>query len=140
VRQYDTFDTEGYSGAVTRRLRPPATLQGRARSVFVDLVTGCDPRHFCASDIPLLVRYCESAAVAEQAAAKLVEGVVIDDKPSPWFQIHRDACRTLSVLSLRLRLSPQARQPRTHKTTPGPVSAYEILDLEADHDGGAKSS
>ena len=85
-------------------------------------------------------RYVEAVCLAEEAAQKLaVEGAVIDGKPSAWFGIHQASCKTVAILALRLRIGPQSRQPRAHKTTPGPVSAYEILDLEADH-GGAKSS
>jgi hypothetical protein len=32
-------------------------------------VTGCDPRHFRAADLPLMARYCEAIVLAEQAAS-----------------------------------------------------------------------
>jgi hypothetical protein len=60
VRQsYETSDIVEYSGA-GRHLRPPTTLGVRERAVFVDLVTGCDPRHFRPADLPLMARYCEA--------------------------------------------------------------------------------
>ena len=140
MRQYETLDTVDYSGTGSRRLRPPARLGERERAVFIDLVTGCDPRHFRPADLPLLCRYVEAVCLAEEAAQKLAsEGAVVEGKQNPWFAIHQASCKTVAILALRLRIGPQSRQPRAHKTTPGPVSAYEILDLEADH-GGAKSS
>src|SRR5262245_775461 len=72
VRQlYETSDIVEYTGTGTRRLQPPASLGERERAVFIDLVTGCDPRHF----------------QPEQAAGELAAtGVVVDGKLSPWFQ------------------------------------------------------
>ena len=81
--------------------------------------------------------------LAEQAAGELAAGgVVVDHRPSPWFQIHASACKTITTLSLRLRLGPQSRQPRAHKTTPGPTSYYETMDLleGSDEDDGVDSA
>jgi hypothetical protein len=103
---YETSDIVEYTGSQTRRLRPPATLGGRERAVFLDLVTSCDPRHFRNADIPLMARYVEAVVLAEQAAGELAAGgVVIDGKVSPWFQVHQAACKTVGVLALRLRLA-----------------------------------
>jgi len=102
-------------------------------------VTSCDPRHFRPADLPLMARYCEAVVLAEQAAGELAAcGVVIDGKASAWFGVHQSACKTVSVLALRLRLGPQARQPRAHKTSTGPVSYYERLELEGTRDDEAK--
>jgi len=56
---YETLDSVEYTGERTRRLRPPARLQGRAKAIFIETVSGCAVGHFRASDLPLLERYCE---------------------------------------------------------------------------------
>jgi hypothetical protein len=107
--------------------------------VFIKTVSGCAVGHFRASDLPLLERYAEACALAEQAAEKLaVEGAVVDDKLSPWFTAHQGACKTVSSLALRLRLGPQSRAPRAPKTVAAPTSYYEELELEGSDDDEAK--
>lgn len=135
-RHYDTDDVLEFDGRPTRRLRPPARLQGRAKAVFIETVTGCDPKHFRSSDLHLLERYAEATALAEQATAKLAaEGTVVDGKVSPWFLVHQSATKTASGLALRLRLGPQSRAPRAPKTEPvTATSYYEQLELEGDGD------
>jgi phage terminase small subunit len=96
------------------RLLPPASLSDADRTVFVDLVTTCDPTHFQPSDLRLLCRYCEAPVLAEQAALELRRGAVVDGKPSPWITIQEKAVRAMVSLSMRLRLSPQSRiDPKT---------------------------
>jgi len=139
ARHYED-DTVDFTGEATRRLRPPPRLQGRAKEIFIATVTGCDPRHFCPADLPFLERFAESSALAEEAAAKLVEeGVVVDGKPNPWFAVHQASCKTMNALALRLRLTPQSRSPRAPKTVPAPTSYYETLELEANDDDGTGS-
>ena len=114
-------------------MRPPARLQGRAKAIFIETVTGCDPKHFRSSDLHLLERYCEATALAEKAAVRLAEeGSVVDGKVSPWFLVHQGAAKTASGLALRLRLGPQSRAARAPKTEPvTATSYYEQLELEA---------
>jgi hypothetical protein len=135
-RHYDTDDVPEFDGRATRRLRPSARLQGRAKAIFIETVSGCDPRHFRSSDQHLLERYCEATALAEQAAEKLaVEGSVVDDRVSPWFFVHQSATKTASGLALRLRLGPQSRAPRQPKTEPVvATSYYDRLELEEGDD------
>jgi hypothetical protein len=96
------------------RLEPPASLSDLERNVFVGLVQACDPEHFRPSDMPLLCRYAEAVVLAEQAAQELRCGAVVDGRPSPWITIQEKAVRALVALSMRLRLSPQARiDPKT---------------------------
>ena len=97
------------------RLEPPASLPEAERAIFVSVVAACDPKHFRPSDLPLLVRYVEAAALADQAAEKLrIEGAVVGGRPSPWIVVQEKAVRTLVALSLRLRLAPQSRvDPKT---------------------------
>jgi hypothetical protein len=133
-RHYDTDDVLEFDGRATRRLRPPARLQGRVKAVFIEIVSGCDPRHFRQADLPILERFCEATATAEQAASKLAEegAVTPDGRINPWFMVHQSASKTVSGLTLRLRLGPQARAPRAPKTEPvTATSYYEQLELEA---------
>ena len=91
------------------RLDPPASLSAAERAIFFDVVAGCDRDHFRPSDLPLLVRYVEAAALGDQAAEQLRLGAVINGKPSPWITVQEKAVRAMVALSMRLRLSPQSR-------------------------------
>ena len=111
------------------RLRPPATLSDSERTVFVNLVGACKPEHFQASDLPLLARYCEATVLAEQAAEHLrTEGAVIAGRVSPWITVQEKAIRALTALSMRLRVSPQARAPN-NPSRPQPANVYERMAL-----------
>lgn len=93
-----------------RRLDPPASLQGAERTIFIDLINACESKHFRPSDLPLLLRYVEACALGDQAAEHLrTMGAVVDGKPSPWITVQEKAVRAMVALSMRLRLSPQAR-------------------------------
>jgi len=91
------------------RLQPPPSLPEAERSIFKDLVAACDPEHFRASDLPLLVRYTESIVLADQAALELRKGAVLEGRSSPWLAVQREAIKAMVALSMRLRLSPQSR-------------------------------
>lgn len=92
------------------KLEPPASLSSAERDLFVELVAACDRRHFRISDLPLLCRYVEAAILAEEAARVLREdGAVVNGKASPWLIVQEKSVRSLTALSLRLRLSPQGR-------------------------------
>jgi phage terminase small subunit len=115
------------------RLRPPASLSEAERTAFVDLVSACKPGHFQASDLPLLVRYVEASVLAEQAATQLrLEGPVIAGRVSPWLTVQEKSVRALVALSMRLRLSPQARAPNNPSRPPPQVSHYEKMSLGHD--------
>ena len=113
------------------RLRPPASLSEAARTVFLGIVTGAKSNHFQATDLPLLVRYCEAAVLAQEAAEHLrLEGpVVIAGRISPWMVIQEKSVRSLVALSMRLRLSPQSRAAnnpsRRQEQTP---AAWRVAD------------
>jgi phage terminase small subunit len=116
------------------RLRPPASLSEDERVVFLDLVTACKPEHFTASDLPLLCRYCEAAVLGEQAAVHLrTDGAVIAGRVSPWLTVSEKAVKAMVSLSMRLRLSPQARQAN-NPTRAKPANIYERMALEVDKD------
>jgi hypothetical protein len=76
-----------------------------------------------------LCRYCEATALAQRAEAAIAaSGAVIEVAGSPWLPIWVQATKVLQGLSLRLRLSPQARQPN-NPTRPQPASYYDRLTL-----------
>jgi hypothetical protein len=137
---YTTYDTPEFSGeAAPKRLRPSARLTGRARSIFTETVNDCAMGHFRKSDRPLLERFAETSALAEHAADEMAtNGVVREDRASPWFGVYVSAIKTMNNLALRLRLSPQSRSPRAPKTVAAPSSFYDTWEPEeneGDDDG-----
>jgi phage terminase small subunit len=117
------------------RLRPPASLSEAERIAFVDLVSACKPDHFQDSDLPLVCRYVEASVLAEQAATQLrLEGPVVAGRVSPWVTIQEKAVRALVALSMRLRVSPQARAPNNPSRPAAPASHYEKMALEHDEE------
>ena len=119
------------------RLSPPASLGEAACRVFVDIVTACSATQFTAADLPLLVRYCECAVLAEQAMAALQrDGAVGAGEVSPWISIYMQSVKAMSALAMRLRISPQARAPN-NPTRPQRVSVYERMRLEQRDDDDA---
>jgi phage terminase small subunit len=113
------------------RLTPPPELGERERVIFLDLVTSLPANHFAPSDVPLLARYCEAAALAERAALALRDApMTVDGRPNPLITVHGGAVKSLLGLSLKLRLSPQARTPNQPRR-PVRVSVYERMALEA---------
>jgi hypothetical protein len=95
------------------RLRPPAGLTAAEKQIFVHIVSNNKPQHFAPSDMPLLVAYTHACALEIELARKISK----DDKALlKWERV----CKTMTALSLRLRLSPQSRTP-TH-TAPRPSS------------------
>ena len=116
------------------RLRPPPTLSEPERTAFIDTVSSCKPEHFQMSDMPLLVRYCEAAVLAQQAATQLrVEGAVVGGRVSPWLCVQEKAIRELVALSMRLRLSPQARAANNPSRPQPQASHYEKMALGNDN-------
>ena len=113
------------------RLRPPASLSDSERAAFTDIVSTTKANHFVASDLTLLCRYAEATVLAEQAALHLrQEGPVIAGRVSPWITVQEKAVRALVSLSMRLRLSPQARAPN-NPTRPQPTTShYERMRIE----------
>jgi phage terminase small subunit len=119
----------GYTGRLQTRLRPPADLCPEAKAVFVEVVTNSREGHFQAVDAPLLAVYCEAVVQARTTAKIIREGggsdLVVKQQ--------RNALSACFQLSMRLRISPQARQPHMSKgsnTRPPSVSYYDRLNLE----------
>jgi phage terminase small subunit len=110
-------------------------LSDQEREVFVNIIATNAPSHFRPSDLPLLSRFCEACVMAEQAAREIRQsGLVVAGRLSPYAAAHEKATKTMSMLALRLRLSPQARAPHT-KTQRGEAvpNVYERMRLE--HEG-----
>ena len=119
-------------GAESRRLKCPDHLDPAAAAAFVDLIANTPSGQFLPSDLPLLSRYAETAAMAERAAAGLAAtGLLTEDgRPHPLVAIHQALVKSLSLLSMRLRCCPQARIFKAPKVLPNTLSYYERVDLE----------
>ena len=117
------------------RLEPPPDLTAAERAAFVRIVTSTDAKHFVPSDEPLLASYARAIVMEQDAAQQIRQhGAVVKGRPSPWITVQEKSHRMMAMLSLRLRLSPQARQhyakpPERH---PRP-SYYEMMGM-ARHD------
>jgi P27 family predicted phage terminase small subunit len=119
------------------RLRPPATLGEDEKEIWREVVGSCRSDHFQKCDAPLLVRYCENVVLARRAAAALTsEGPIVHGRVNPMLVVAEKCDRALVALSMRLRISPQARMRRegTAQKGPGP-STYELMrDLDGADD------
>jgi phage terminase small subunit len=91
----------------------PTGLSDQEERVFRQLLASVDGTHFHPSDLPLLVAYCQAVAQHDRAVQAIRrEGDVVDGKPSPWVVVLEKAQRAMVALSMRLRLSPQARREK----------------------------
>jgi hypothetical protein len=132
-------------GIPNQRLRPPGTLSDFEKRAFVALVAASPAEQFTPADMDLLVSWAETTVLARRAAKELelAGGPVLPDgKTNPWFAVHQQCVKTLSGLAIRLRISPQGRNPtaRASKKTVAELSAYDILALEGlpDDDNGTQ--
>jgi hypothetical protein len=116
------------SAGTAERLLPPPDLDAPERKIFVDLVAGNKAEHFRASDTPLLAAYCRAIVLERRSAAALAAG---DAKALATWE---KATKAMVALSMRLRLSPQARAPnnptRPAKPQQEAVSYYDRARLE----------
>ena len=122
-------DAPGFAGSLRARLKPPADLSPDARDVFLDVVANCQPEHFQECDKPLLVVYAEAVEQA-RATAKLIRDNMGTESV---LKAQRNALSAIFQLSMRLRVSPQARQLRKSlgsNTRPPSVNFYDRLQLE----------
>jgi hypothetical protein len=92
------------------RLRSPRTLSESEAALFEAIVGNCAANHFRDSDVPMRFRYVEAAVLSERAGQELRQAPIVEGKPSPWLAIREKAVREMVALSMRLRLSPQARK------------------------------
>jgi phage terminase small subunit len=110
----------------------PEELSEAELIVFRSIKAAAPPDHFEASDQPLLTEYCTAVVQARRAAAMLRrDGDVVDGKPSPWLTVQEKSVRAMTALSLRLRLSPQAR--REKMKTERPVTWSERFAQEQEY-------
>jgi phage terminase small subunit len=116
----------------TPRLAPPAILGEGEKRAFLDLILACPAEQFSPADMPLLCAWAETVVLRERMAARLsVEGEITDQgKVNPAFNIHREAVRTLNLLALRLRVSPQARMQKAPRREMQEGSYYDRMNLE----------
>jgi phage terminase small subunit len=113
-----------------RRLKPPENLSDAARAEFLRIVTAERADHFRKSDLSLLVQYCEACALAEKAM-----DAIRRDLPGPrHLATWQAATKVMKDLALRLRLSPQSRQPTNPKRPEPRLSYYEQMRLSGDLD------
>jgi hypothetical protein len=89
------------------RLAPPAGLTSAEKKIFVELVSSNRAEHFQPSDMALLVAFVHAIA-AEQTLARHIA-----TKGNPTLMAWERTCRVMSMLSHRLRLSPQSRSIRS---------------------------
>ena len=131
-KPYEMTDVAPF-GLPNQRLRPPPSLGEPERRAFLDLVCSVPAGQFRESDLPLLCRWAEATVQAEVAASELQASgmVTAEGRVSPWFAIHQQATKSLTILALRLRLGPQSRATRAPKTKAAAVSYYERMQLEA---------
>jgi P27 family predicted phage terminase small subunit len=91
----------------------PAGLSAEEERIFQQLLASVDGDHLHPGDLPLLVSYCQAIAQHDRAVQAIRrEGDVVDGKPSPWITVQEKAQRAMVALSMRLRLSPQARREK----------------------------
>jgi hypothetical protein len=118
------------------RLKPPSDLGPAERAVFIDIIANNRPEHFKPSDSVLLCAYARACVLEARSALELGGG---DPKALPRWN---GAVKAMLGLAMRLRLSPQSRQPnlpsRPGAKPPRELSVYERMALqEGDHDGSA---
>jgi phage terminase small subunit len=112
------------------RLRPPTDLGEAEREVFADLVGNSRADHFQPCDLPLLTAYCR-ASVIERETSEAIRKAPLAATAS-LLKANEQAVRTLHMLAMRLRCSPQARQGHKSKrsdTDAASVSYYERMSI-----------
>jgi hypothetical protein len=117
------------------RLRAPPELTAAEKRVFIDLVATNKPEHFRPSDLPLMVAYTH-AIVLESPLARQIT----DKSDSALIGRWERACKVMTALCQRLRLSPQSRTPTHTAPRPSsngrvqPANYYEAMRLQNGED------
>ncbi len=96
--EIDVLNVEGEP----TRLDPPADLTNDERSLFLQIVGACSPKHFVPSDLPVLVSFVQATLLARQA-------IKIAAKDSAALMTWEKSVRLQGMLATRLRLAPQSR-------------------------------
>jgi phage terminase small subunit len=103
---------------------PLPGLSAEEERILQQLLDSVDPGHFAPSDLPLLVSYVQAVCQHDRAVQAIRhEGDVVDGKVNPWLVVLEKAQRAMVALSMRLRLSPQARREKAH--LPQPATWWE---------------
>ncbi len=84
------------------RLDPPTDLTDPERSLFLQIVGACSPRHFAPSDLPILISYVQCTLLSRQA----IKNAATDTAA---LQVWEKSTRMQATLATRLRLAPQSR-------------------------------
>jgi hypothetical protein len=113
------------------------------RQMFLDLIANSSSDQFGPADLTLLVSYCEAAVMVREAGrqVKLLGPVLPDGSINRWADIYLKYSKLLTVLSTKLRIGPQGRNPtnRLSKTKTLELSAYDRMDLEGEPDDAKPS-
>ena len=119
-----------------RRLQPPRELPEPERRIWARVVGNATRGHFEPSDTPLITAYVGAIAQLEWADLALREqGDVLDGKLNPWGRVKEMAIKSIEMLSMRLRVSPQARRDKA-KVPDRSMSYYEQMELEENDPNG----
>lgn len=97
------------------RLKAPAYLDRREKTLFQKITADHLPDYFMQSDMQLLAEYVEAHFIAREASVHLKEeGYVIPGQrgamvTNPWQRVKRDAVATMASLATKLKLCPSGR-------------------------------
>jgi hypothetical protein len=108
------------------RIAPPDDLTGPARELFLDLVQAVRPRHFQPCDIPLLSSYARAIVIEREAALMIQDN--IKGATLAVIRVQQMAFQVVHRLAIRLRLSPQGRQPTLSNANTKPSNNHSYYD------------
>jgi hypothetical protein len=100
--------------STAQRLPPPRELTPAERRVWISIVSDRKPEHFVASDTPLLSAYVRACVMEATLARK------ISKDAKALLQWER-TIKSMVLLSMRLRLSPQSRTPTNQSARSSPT-------------------
>ena len=119
-----------------RRIVAPPECSPEEAKLFREIVEAAPALHFTQSDAPLLRSYCQAILLGELAftSAQASPSALGD-----W----EKCCRTIAMLSVKLRLSPHSRSdPKTVMRSVAGLSVREmgvsLESLAAIRDGGGR--
>jgi hypothetical protein len=87
------------------RVEPPPTLTNAERSLFVEIVEACSPKHFVPSDLPLLISFTQTTLLSRQAIKNAA------NDPTA-LAVWEKATRLQATLATRLRPRKRGRTQR----------------------------
>jgi hypothetical protein len=106
-------------------------LDPEVRKIFVEIVLNSAAWHFQQCDVPLLCVYAEAIEQARSCARLIRAG----NNTDAVLKSQANALRAISLCTMRLRCSPQARQPHRSRNSddrPPRVTFYDKLAMEMD--------